>query len=150
MRLMIVLIVLLVGMSASAREVWHDEKGFSLMTVGWLDQSVFPDWIGVKIKLSIPTNGYVYLEQMNSLELHLPCRGWVSDMGIVISDGCIPDPQTGRDTLGFRYLSITEDYGCDEQDGDILMVVRIPRMFPTKECRPDSARWAGGYCNVED
>ena len=151
MRLLVVLVaVLLISMPASARELWNNEEGFSLTAVGWMDQDVFPDWLGVKVKMSIPPNGYVAFEQRGSLELHLPCKGWVSDIGIVIAEGCVPSPQTGRDTLGYKYLNITEDFGCDQQDGDVLMVVRIPKMFPTSSCRPDSARWVGGYCDVEE
>ena len=146
---LVVLLAILMSMPATARELW-EKDGFSLTTCGWVDQEVFPDWLGVKVRMSVPPDGYVAFQQMGSLEFHLPCKGWVLDLGIIVADGCVPDPQTGWDTLGYHWLNITEDSGCEEFGGDVLMVIRIPKMFPTKECRPDSVHWAGGYYDVED
>lgn len=147
--LSILLLVVLAAGPARARVVWQDEAGFSLTTVGWVEQDVFPEWIGVRVKLDLPEGGYAEFAQKGTLEFFLPCRGWVADLGIVIADGCAPDPRTGRDTLGARWVSVTPEMECEEY-GSVLMVARIPRMFPTRDCRPTMARWARGGCHVED
>ncbi len=143
------ILLLLIATPCSARELWKDSQGFKLTAVGWLDQEVFPEWVGVKVRLAIPEDGYVLLEQQGSVQLHIPCKGWVEDIGIIVTHGCTPDPRTGRDTLGFRGMSVTREDGCRKYNWDVLTVIRIPRMFPTDSCIPDSARWVGGYCHVE-
>lgn len=149
-KLLIFLMAIILASPASARQLWHTNDGFSLTTVGWFNQDVFPDWTGIKVKLHVPSNGYVVLESQGSLEFHLPCKGWVRDVGIITTHGCNPDPQTGKDTLRAHQIAITSGDGCDEQGGDVLMVVRIPKIFTSSSCRPDSVRWAGGSYHVEE
>lgn len=150
MKRALLLLALLLVNPAHAREVWHSNDGFALTTVGWFGQDMFSDWLGVKVKMTIPPNGYVVFETTESLELHLPCKGWVGDLGIIAVSGCSPSPDTGKDSLQYRQMVVTPEMGCDKQGGDVLMIVRIPKMFPTSSCKPDSVRWAGGYYRVED
>lgn len=145
----VLLLAILVPGPTHARVVWHDDAGFSLTTVGWVDQDVFPDWIGIRMKLDLPPGGYAEFARQGSLEFFLPCRGWVADLGVVIAHGCAPDPRTGRDTLGSRGVAVTREMECEEY-GSVLMVARIPRMFPTRDCRPTQARWVKGGCHVEN
>ena len=150
-RALLILVVLMLGAPAHAREVWRDDaKGFKMTTVGWFGQDIFRDWLGVKVRMTIPPNGYVVFKTEGSIELHLPCKGWVEDVGIIAVSGCVPNPQTGKDSLQYRDMAVTREMGCNKYDGDVLMVVRIPKMFPTSDCRPDSVRWAGGSYHVED
>lgn len=146
---LIVLMSTMIVSSACCRVVLADSTGFSLTTVGWVDDARIRDWTGIKIKLEIPPGGYVVLQDIGSIEFYIPCKGrWVEDIGIVISDGCKLDPSTGRDTKSYRLLVVTEEFKCKKYDR-VLIMARIPKIFPDKSCIPTAARWVGGYTDVE-
>lgn len=147
--LLILLAFISFTLPCSAREVWNEE-GFKLETSGWFDKELFRDWTGVQMGLTVPPNGYIVIEGKGSIELYLPCKGWVTDIGIIVIEGCNPSLDTGRDTAAYHSLCITEDNGCAEQGGRVLILVRIPKIFPTDECIPTAVRWKKGYYDVEE
>jgi len=115
-----------------------------------MDHEVFRDWTGIKVKLKLPPGGYVVLDQRASVEVYLPCKGWVKDVGIVSAIGCDLTPDTVKDSKNFRTMVLTEEMGCEQYDGCVLLVVRVPKFFTSKECRPTEIRWVGGYAYVEE
>ena len=143
------LILLLLATPASARELWAD-AGFRLETAGWLQSQHIQDWIGLRVGLTLPPGGLVVLDHAESFRFWLPCKNkWVYDRGIIAVDGCAPTPRSGRDTLdGAVYVH--KDMGCDQQGGRVLLIVRLPHMFPTKECRPTKVEWVNGGYYAED
>ncbi len=140
MRLLVVLLLMLAA-TAQAREVWY-EGGFVLETASWAPVEV-ANWTGLQAGLTIPPNGYMVLEGPGALEIFLPCKGWVKDLGIIVIKGCVPDPQTGCDTAAAATV-ITEEDECVKQGSRVLLIIRIPKIFPTADCRPTKARWVAG------
>ena len=141
----IVFLALLVSSSASARVVWQDGD-FCFTTVGIMKAEIFADWVGIKLVVDIPDNGYVALRQRGSIDLHFPCKGWVRDLGILVLQNC----SELRDSLNFRTMVITANHRCDRTWGKVPITVRVPKMLIPRDCRPDSMRWVGGYYDTEN
>lgn len=137
-----VAIFLLLASSCSARPVW-EEDGFKIETAGWVDQQIFQEWIGVKLLLTIPEDGWLALDGPGSLELYFPKFGWRQDIGVIVFHGCDPDPRTGRDSQG-GICGINHDFGCHEVGGKVKMVARMRRFNPTSDNKPTAMRWVYG------
>lgn len=138
-------IVALSSSSLSAREVYSTD-GFVVETVSAIDDA--PEFTFIKAGILIPTNGYIFLTTQNSFELFIPCKGWVPDEGILVVAGC-PEEQRGGDTLNGP-VSLTREMGCSSKGNRVLVVIRVPRMFMTEDCRPTKLRWTGGYHAKDD
>lgn len=135
--------ILALGLTAIASncfagELWSDGD-FKLEWAGWMDSEVIADWTGLRCGLTIPKDGWFAIERAGALEVFIPGKGWVSDKGIFVFDGCEPDPRTARDTAAPGVVNITEDFACERQGNRVLMVVRLPKMF--KKVSPTQARW---------
>ncbi len=130
--------MLFIAQVAQARVVWENE-GFMLETRGWLDKEMLATWTGVHCGLTIPRNGYFAILKPGALELFINGK-WVKDQGILITDGCPKEARGGGDTLAGT-CNITNSSGCKKEGGRIILLVRIPKMFPTPSSRPTKARW---------
>ncbi len=140
--------LLLLAVPVQAAELWN-EDGFKIESAGWMVPPEGAGWLGLKLGVTVPDNGYAVLDGPGSLEFYLPCKGWVADLGIIISPGCRFNPGLGKDTQGGALFVITHEMGCEQRGGRVMMVARLPYMFPTQSCRPTKVRWAGGYHEVD-
>jgi hypothetical protein len=138
-RILVILALLLVALPAHARVVWESPKGFMLETRGWLDKEMFPMWTGVRCGLTIPHNGYFAILGEGALELKINGK-WVRDIGITITEGCPATATRGGDTRSGT-VNMIESNGCEKEGGRIIMLVRIPKIFPTPSAKPTAARW---------
>jgi hypothetical protein len=139
MKIALTVLLLFVAGTCSAGELWRDDQGFRLEWAGWMDHEMFADWTGLRCGLTIPQDGWFLIEGAGALEVLIPGKGWVRDRGIMVADGCEPDPRTARDTAAPGAVNITEDFACERQGNRVLMVVRLPKMF--KKTSPTQARW---------
>lgn len=138
-------IVALSSHPSIAREVYRHD-GFVVETVSAIDDA--PEFTFIKAGILIPTSGYIFLTTHNSFKLFIPCKGWVPDEGILVVSGC-PENQQGGDTLNGP-ISLTREMGCSSKGNRVLILIRIPRMFMTDDCRPTELRWTGGYHAKDD
>jgi hypothetical protein len=96
-----------------------------------------------RIGLEIPVNGAIVLVPEGSFEVYIPCKkAWVKDEGIFIVIGC--DANRVGDTIKSGPIVLYDSDECREAH-KVALMVRLPRMYPTDECRPTDFRWVGGY-----
>lgn len=134
-------IIALSSSPANAVRILYESSDYVVEATGAIDNQ--PDYTYIKAGITIPPSGYVFLTTQHSIELYLPCKGWVPDKGIIIVLGC-PEDQQGGDTLNAP-VTLTPDMGCVDKDGRVLILIRVPHMFMTEDCRPTQLRWTGGY-----
>jgi len=130
---------------AKSTVLWEDQ-GFKVEYTSWITSRFVQDWIGLAVALTIPEGGTVTLRQDQNFRLWLPCKNkFVYTKGIAVGDGCgPPTPQSGWDTRDYSWLTLAPTMGCEEKGGRILLLVRLPHMFPTKECLPTKLEWVEG------
>lgn len=139
MRWLALALALALASGTEARELWSVD-GFKLESAGWMDNAIFPEWTGLRCGLTVPAEGWFVIEEAGAVEVYVPGLGWVRDLGILVVDGCRPTPDNGRDTRRAA-CCVTEDYACPSQGDRVLMMILLPKMFPTPDNRPTQARW---------
>ena len=150
----LILAIMIMATQAQGAEIWSD-KGFKVETGGWQRYGDDAPYMCIEVGVTIPEGGYAYFRRKGAWLLHLPCKGWVEDMGIGIGNRCEPPNEYSRRFTGDRDVNVTREMGCDSKrsQGRVLMLVRIPNMNLTRGCHPDSLKWVanrGGYYVEED
>jgi len=140
--LIILVCVTVVGVGiAHSAEIWRDGN-FALSRAGWYTSEVLDrnGCVGVKMGLTLPEDGILLIDKIAALELYIPSQGWVADRGIIVFNGCRPEPHNIQDT-DFMSATLTYSLVCRKEGNRVLMIVRIPRVKTSDENLPTQARW---------
>lgn len=151
MKTLALALLILACIPAHGRTLW-EEDGFKLQSAKWENAEWHPMWTGLVCSIVMPDDSYFAITGEGALEIYLPCKGWVEDKGILIRKGCETNPNNpGGDTLNGTFCILSE-HRCDSQGQRVIMLVRLPRMFTSGDCRPTEARWVRRKVqyNVED
>jgi len=129
--------------------IWEDQ-GFKLEAASWVQPRYIQDWTGLQIGLTIPEGGVVTFRQDQNFRLWMPgSKKWVLTKGMAIGDGCAPPaPNSGWDTQNYRRFPVDGTMGCEDKGGRVLILLRLPRMFPTSDSLPTKVEWLEGEYNA--
>ncbi len=145
MKYLLLLILLTTNVLATkveAREIWRDGE-FSAWSGEFMNSRTELPFSLFRIALEMPANGAMVLVPEGSFEVYIPCKkAWVKDQGILIVIGC--DANRVGDTISSGPVVLYDSDEC-QKIHKVALMVRLPRMYPTEECRPTDFRWVGGY-----
>ncbi len=150
MRYLLLLLILfttnLFTTNVEAREIWRDGE-FSAWSGEFMNSRADLGFSLFRIALEMPTNGSIVLVPEGSFEVYIPCKKkWVKDQGILIVMGC--DANRVGDTIVSGPIILYDTDEC-QKIHKVALMVRLPEMDATDDCRPTDFRWVGGYYNVE-
>lgn len=120
--------------------VWQSGN-FALYTGGWYSPAAadYQGWKGLLLGVEMPDTGVMLLSGAGALEVYIPSKGWVRDLGITVWNGCAPTEDM-QDTALYG-ATLTADMRCTVERNRVLMIARIPRNKTKGETLPTKARW---------
>lgn len=146
MRYLLLLLLALLATNVEAREIWRDGE-FSAWSGEFMNSRADLPFSIFRVALEMPKNGSIVLIPEGSFELYIPCKKkWIKDEGILIVIGC--DANRVGDTINSGPVVLYDSDEC-QKIHKVALMVRLPRMDATDECRPTDFRWVGGYYSEE-